>query len=282
MLEKHMGAFPRYRRGEFAEGPSFHQYYNKCFVVAEDHFEAVLKEMAHGVELSRPGQPAVVDVKAYTRSGEMQFENLSEVVSYGNDQQGRLQSIGISVRADDESMAAIVCFQDYFPGWSASVVVEGGDEQASLGLFNKLRGCVESTFQWYSFLLSTRFWIGLTVLVIIAYIASLVGPALLEELDVLPPATEQNAAAEGGGSAAQDSAAQPPPTKWRVTSMLELGIITVVALFLAVVVLPYLFPRGVFLIGQETRRAGVRTKLRWGLLVVLILLPIGAVVSRFV
>ena len=148
MFDKHMGLFPRYKRGEFAEGPSFHHYDNKCFALTGDHLESLLKEMKHGVGLAQPDKPPVIDVRACTRTGEMHFQRLSEVVSYGNSAQERLQSIGISVQPEDKSMMAMVRFQDYFPGWSVSVIVEGGDEQASLGLLGKLRSGVESTYRW--------------------------------------------------------------------------------------------------------------------------------------
>lgn len=282
MLDKHMGVIPKYKRGEFAEGPSFHQYYNKSFAASTEDFEKILKEMKHGMELAGPDQPATVDVRAYTRGGEMEFKNLSEVVSYGNQSDERLQSIGISAKRQDGSMASMVRFQDYFPGWSVSVIVEGGDEQASLGLFNKLRSCIEPTFQWYSFLLSTRFWIGLTAIVVIAYLASLVGVPLLREMEVLPPPpgaqTGVIPVSELGidvGVGAQTSEAGAGSA-----NLLELGIIVVVALFVTMVVLPYLCPRGVFLIGDEIKRAAMLSKLRWILLLVVVLLPAAAIVNR--
>ncbi len=87
MLDKHMGLFPRYKRGEFAEGPSFHHYDNKCFALTGEHLESLLKEMQHGVGLAQPDKPPVIDVRACTRTGEMHFQRLSEVVSYGNSAQ---------------------------------------------------------------------------------------------------------------------------------------------------------------------------------------------------
>lgn len=280
MLDKHMGVFPKYKRGEFAEGPSFHQYYNKSFAASSEHFENILKEMKHGMELAGPDQPAAVDVRAYTRGGEMEFKNLSEVVSYGNQPDERLQSIGISAKRQDGSMASMVRFQDYFPGWSVSVIVEGGDEQASLGLFNKLRSCIEPTFQWYSFLLSTRFWIGLTAIVVIAYLASLVGVPLLREMEVLPPNAETEAVPAGEAGLDAVVGAQNGEAGAGSANLLELGIIVVIALFVTMVVLPYLFPRGVFLIGDEMKRAALRSKLRWILLLVVVLLPAAAIVNR--
>ncbi len=280
MLDKHMGVFPKYKRGEFAEGPSFHQYYNKSFAVSSEHFENILKEMKHGVELTGPDQPATVDVRAYTRGGEMEFKNLSEVVSYGNQPDERLQSLGISAKRQDGSMASMVRFQDYFPGWSVSVIVEGGDEQASLGLFNKLRSCIEPTFQWYSFLLSTRFWIGLTAIVVIAYLASLVGVPLLREMEVLPPSAETEVVPAGEAGLAAVVGAQNGEAGAGSANLLELGIIVVIALFVTMVVLPYLFPRGVFLIGDEMKRAALRSNLRCILLLVVVILPSAAIVTR--
>ena len=283
MFDKHMGLFPRYKRGEFAEGPSFHHYDNKCFALTAEHLESLLKEMQHGVGLAHPDKPPVIEVRACTRTGEMHFQRLSEVVSYGNSAQERLQSIGISVQPEDKSMMAMVRFQDYFPGWSVSVIVEGGDEQASLGLFGKLRSGVESTYRWYSFLLSTRFWIGLVILALIAYLASLVGPPLMRQLDMLPPAAEQTdvpqaaSAATDAGAAAQDTTA-----RGTTRTMFEFGIISLLGLFFALVILPYLFPRGMFLIGEEVQRAAVLSKLRWGLLAVVVLLPAAAVVVKLV
>ncbi len=283
MLDKHMGLFPRYKRGEFAEGPSFHHYDNKCFALTGDHLESLLKEMQHGVGLAQPDKPPVIDVRACTRTGEMHFQRLSEIVSYGNSPQERLQSIGISVQPEDKSMMAMVRFQDYFPGWSVSVIVEGGDEQASLGLFGKLRSGVESTYRWYSFLLSTRFWIGLVILVLIAYLASLVGPPLMRQLDMLPPAAEQLDTPQAAGAAADAGAAgQDPAARGAARTMFEFGIISLLGLFFALVVLPYLFPRGIFLIGEEVKRAAVLSKLRWGLLAVVVLVPAGAVVMKLV
>lgn len=283
MFDKHMGLFPRYKRGEFAEGPSFHHYDNKCFALTGDHLESLLKEMQHGVGLAQPDKPPLIDVRACTRTGEMHFQRLSEVVSYGNSAQERLQSIGISVQPEDKSMMAMVRFQDYFPGWSVSVIVEGGDEQASLGLFGKLRSGVESTYRWYSFLLSTRFWIGLVILVLIAYVASLVGPPLMRQLDMLPPATEQTDALQAAGAATDaGAAAQDTAAKGTTRSLFEFGIISLLGLFFALVVLPYLFPRGIFLIGKEVQRAAVLSKLRWGLLAVVVLVPAAAVVMKLV
>ncbi len=282
MFDKQMGLFPRYKRGEFAEGPSFHHYDNKCFALTGDHLESLLKEMKHGVELAQPGKPPVIDVRACTRTGEMHFQRLSEVVSYGNSAQERLQSIGISVQPEDKSMMAMVRFQDYFPGWSVSVIVEGGDEQASLGLFGKLRSGVESTYRWYSFLLSTRFWIGLVILVLIAYAATLAGPPLMRQLGMLPPATEQTDAIQAAGAATDGAAAQTPAAKGATRSMFEFGIISLLGLFFALVVLPYLFPRGIFLIGEEIRRAAAISKLRWALLAVVVLVPTAAIVMKLV
>jgi len=282
MFDKHMGLFPRYKRGEFAEGPSFHHYDNKCFALTGDHLESLLKEMKHGVGLAQPGKPPVIDVRACTRTGEMHFQRLSEVVSYGNSAQERLQSIGISVQPEDKSMMAMVRFQDYFPGWSVSVIVEGGDEQASLGLFGKLRSGVESTYRWYSFLLSTRFWIGLVILVLIAYAATLAGPPLMRQLGMLPPATEQTDAIQAAGAATDGAAAQTPAAKGATRSMFEFGIISLLGLFFALVVLPYLFPRGIFLIGEEIRRAAAISKLRWALLAVVVLVPTAAIVMKLV
>lgn len=287
MFDKQMGLFPRYKRGEFAEGPSFHHYDNKCFALTAEHLESLLKEMQHGVGLAHPDKPPVIEVRACTRTGEMHFQRLSEVVSYGNSAQERLQSIGISVQPEDKSMMAMVRFQDYFPGWSVSVIVEGGDEQASLGLFGKLRSGVESTYRWYSFLLSTRFWIGLVILVLIAYAASLVGPPLMRQLDMLPPAAEQTDALQAAGAATDagadaGAAAQGVAAKGATRSMFEFGIISLLGLFFALVVLPYLFPRGIFLIGEEIRRAAAISKLRWGLLAVVVLVPAVAVVMKLV
>jgi hypothetical protein len=283
MFDKHMGLFPRYKRGEFAEGPSFHHYDNKCFALTGDHLESLLKEMQHGVGLAQPDKPPLIDVRACTRTGEMRFQRLSEVVSYGNSAQERLQSIGISVQPEDKSMMAMVRFQDYFPGWSVSVIVEGGDEQASLGLFGKLRSGVESTYRWYSFLLSTRFWIGLVILVLIAYLASLVGPPLMRQLDMLPPAAEQTDALQAAGAATEaEAAGQDPAAKGTTRSLFEFGIISLLGLFFALVVLPYLFPRGIFLIGEEVKRAAVLSKLRWGLLAVVVVVPAAAVVMKLV
>lgn len=281
MLDKNMGVFPRYKRGEFAEGPSFHHYSNKCFVVSPEHLEELLQEMQHGVELARPDQPCVVDVRAYTRSGEKKFERLSEVAAHGNGSEDRLQSIGISVQPQDSSMVAMVRFQDYSPGWSVSVIVEGGDEQASLGLFGKLRDGVESTYQWYSFLLSTRFWISMVVIAVIVSVSLRLGAPLLQKLEILPPPVEKTDTGPGADAAADQASAVPDQGGGsQPFTMLEVGTIVLLGLFFALVVLPYVFPRGVFLIGEEVKRAALVSKLRWGLLAVVVLLPVAAVMTK--
>ncbi len=274
MLDQHMGMFPRYRRGEFADGPSFHQYYDKCFVVTAAHLDEILAVLKHGVGLNYPDKPTVVDVRGYTRDGERRFSNLSEITSYTNARKERLQSVGISVRPEDKSMMALVRLQDYQPGWSVSVIVEGGDEQASLGLFNKLRNCIEPRFQWYSFLLSTRFWVGVTLVVLVAYAVFLMGPAAMEKLGMYTPAGPEGPAADTAGVI--QTGAQALRSGSVRSTFIEVGIMAVIALFFVLVILPHLFPRGLFLIGRETWRAAIISKLRWALLVALIVLPIGA------
>lgn len=281
MLDMNMGVFPKYKRGEFAEGPSFQHYCNKCFVVTPQHLEALLKEMQHGVERARPDQERVVDVRAYTRTGERKFERLSEVASHGNGSEDRLQSIGISVQPQDGSMMAMVRFQDYSPGWSVSVIVEGGDEQASLGLFGKLRDGVESTYQWYSFLLSTRFWITMVVIALIVTLALRLGAPLLRELEILPPPAEETDAGQDADAAAgQQSAVGGANGGSQALTILEMGTIVLLGLFFALVVLPYVFPRGVFLIGEEVKRAALVSKLRWALMAAVVLLPTAVVVGK--
>lgn len=280
MLDKNMGVFPRYKRGEFAEGPSFQHYSNKCFVVTPQHLEKLLQEMQHGVERARPDQERVVDVRAYTRTGERKFERLSEVAAHDNGSEDRLQSIGISVQPQDSSMMAMVRFQDYSPGWSVSVIVEGGDEQASLGLFEKLRDGAESTYQWYSFLLSTRFWISMVVIALIVTAALRLGAPLLRELEILPPSAEEMEADQGADVAGQQSVVGGANSGSQALTVLELGTIVLLGLFFALVVLPYVFPRGVFLIGEEVKRAALVSKLRWALLAAVVVLPTAVVVGK--
>jgi len=273
MLEKHMGIFPKYKRNELAAGPSFHQYYDKCFAVTAEHFEGLLKDMQHGIELNRPNQPAVVDVRAMTHGGEVEFDSLTELLAYGNEPKDRLHAVGLGVRSHDESLVSLVRFQDYFPGWSVSVIVEGGDEQASLGLFQKIVKSIEPAFKWYSFLLSTRFWVGLALLVIVAYTASLLGRPVAQQLEAPPPQAVEVAPT---AAASADHAAPAAAGGLRVT-VIEFAIFGVIAIAFSFVVLPYLFPRGLCLIGREIKRAAVVSRLRWALLLVLILLPVGVI-----
>ena len=64
--------------------------------------------------------------------------------------------------------------------------------------------------------------------------------------------------------------------------MFEFGIISLLGLFFALVVLPYLFPRGMFLIGEEIQRAAAISKLRWALLAVVVVVPAAAVFMKLV
>jgi len=104
----------------------------------------------------------------------------------------------------------------------------------------------------------------------------------MRQLGMLPPATEQTDAIQAAGAATDGAAAQTPAAKGATRSMFEFGIISLLGLFFALVVLPYLFPRGIFLIGEEIRRAAAISKLRWALLAVVVLVPTAAIVMKLV
>ncbi len=277
MLEQLLGMFPKYDRNEFAPGPSYHDYFDRSFAVSGDHLTNLVEVMKHGVVVSCPDKAVQLDVRAYTRTGEKRLENLDEVLSYGNRSPDRLRALGLRVRSDDGSTAAMVRFQDYGPGWSAAVIVEGGDEQASRGLFEKLRESVKETFQWYSFLLSSRFWTGLLLLFVIAYLAYFVSPPVRNWL--LPESTRssetlQSASTFSPGTVTESLAPDAVETRSSSIPIIVICVVCAVSLLLGFEILPMLFPKGIFLIGEEIRRYWWITGGRIVLLVVLILVPV--------
>jgi len=154
---------------------------------------------------------------------------------------------------------ALVEFEDYGPGWSVAVIVEGEDGSRSSALLRRLESVVESTFAWYSFLSPNREWMA-TGLVIWIGTLPIAGYTLWRAF---------HAVTRGGGTTAlstTSSESNAPPVLDVVLTLgvgIIGGLVFLCCIALLLCIWKLVFPKGVYLIGQEIRRDEARNRWRW-------------------
>jgi len=234
--------------------------------------------MRESVAEASPGHGQSLEVAAATCDRqELESMTLDEALVRPNIRRSRIVDLRLQATADDQSFASLVEFQDYSPGWSVAVVVEGGDGHSNERIFSGLRERVEATFQWYSFLSDNRFWNSLLtilgVLVIVALVALLVAAGLHVNSGDSMFGTVKTVSTETGQviSAKPASFLDFLTAQW--VSCLAWPAAVLLACIVVVDVRRWLFPKGVFLVGQELHHNNTIRKARWVLLTCL-LLPI--------
>lgn len=162
-----------FEEGSLARGgPVLHKYFNKSFVVPGERFGEILETMQSAIQSESSEQHHETKIVGFTGTkttwNERTFSDANELMSYFNGPESRLRRVYLITMTD--SAGAMVEFDDYEPGWSAAVVVEGGTQDASKELFERLSDFVTATFQWHSWITSQRAvyllflaWAGLAV-----------------------------------------------------------------------------------------------------------------------
>lgn len=248
-----------YKRGAIAPGTCFHRYFNRSFVVTAERFREITGAMEAAIDSCCPGQERTLIITADTgrahQSTETTFENVDELATCFNAGHSRLNSVTCSLCTED--MGSVVVFENYPPGWTAAIVVEGGSNDSSQQLFGKLTDYVKETFQWYSFLTSGRvtLFASASYLMWSAYaLWGYFGPTQSSPPAALPEPSEI------------------PTVRWILEGLFGFvcvaGVIFVWILLMRTI--DALFPKGIFLIGQEVHRHSSRLWWRKALLTSLV------------
>lgn len=232
---------PKFERGALAPGPCLHRYFNKSFVLSIDRLDQIIRAMDETIASCCTDQRRELTLLVHTGKGtqwkEASFKDVSEIRTYFNAASNRLRSIFCRVQA--ESMVSLVVFQDYGPGWTCAIVVEGGRRDEAGRLFERLSDYVKETFQWYSLITSMR----VALLAIASYLAWSVWMLW-------------SRVRSGRSFPVPLSNVEMSTVQWILTIAVALVCLTVV-IFIGVLLIrlvDFLFPKGIFLIGQEIHR----------------------------
>ncbi len=266
---------PRFSHGHLAQGASFHKYYYKSFILPPDLLLRMVGEISETLFAISPDAGQSLSIFALRKQGQFgldrfEIRSIDELLAYPNPSGLRLMHLTIRVVLADDSAGALVSFQDHGPGWSVALNVEGSPANSVQALAGKLRDLMEPTFQWYSFLSNNRGW---TAAVIVLWLAGAIFSLSHNfqgfscsvpwpEVTVTNPATHEiieRRPATGNeilASVVRNSA-----------SAIVLLVGAASLLFLR----PLLFPKGIFLLGQEVNRHEALKKWRWAFVTSLLL-----------
>jgi len=279
MLGRILGSQPQYSKGQFASGPSFHKYYDMSFLLESEQLQHIVQVMSEGLKLEYPESPQNFEITATTREGHKNFANLEELLSFENSSKTRLSSISLSVRPENRAMATLVEFKDHIPGWSVAVVVEGGGEQSSRGMFEKLKDQVRETYQWYSFLLNGRFWSSLLIACVVFILVTLLAPLFFEATSQeMNEVIQRSISTSETVSSAPEALSIPTPSR---NFIIGVTIMAVVGVLLGFELIPRLFPKADFVIGQGANRSSNITVCRYIFILLLVITLIISLAKLF-
>lgn len=194
----------------------------------------------------------------------METNTLSDLLTYYNARKSRIASAALTLTTHDRAMAAHVEFQDYPPGWSVAVAVEGGPDAANKRLLRDLTAAIEPTLQWYSWLSDNRFWRAIIVilLLLLLFCATVCLYLLVASESPFGVVTVTHPSGETTTRpATATELARYDGAKTAVDLALSNALVIIVFF-----VRPILFPKGLFLIGHEVHRHEALKKWRWVLL----------------
>lgn len=243
-------AQPRFAKGCVGMPAHLHRYYYASFAIGIDTINSIL--IAVNSAFARMGVTTECRIEAFTVRGKLDAFDLARLSLFGNWWKNRLTLVRLVSRPEGVDAGVVVQFSDYSPGWSAAVIVEGLEGASASELFDKINDEVSLCHRWYSLLSGNRLWCTFMVVLWLFSVLLFVYWLLYYGL---APVTRQVALGQPGSVVG-------------LLSVMAFGIVTLAGCAVLILILwlwSLLFPKLIFLVGQELRREENRHKGRWAL-----------------